>query len=483
MPNFTITSDKTRINLSPGGATEIVFTATNLAEAPVDTVAGVEWVSGPGTADWIGVVTGTEVSFGPNESKEIMVRFEAPNDPPKDALNADLQFRLVLKTSDGAEEKAESTTARIEKSQDWKRIAWLAAAVVLGLIVVVIAYWPTGEILVKKGSLKLITQQNRAISVSKANAVSLIPVASCEGRCDWTVFQPQGKEEILLQGASGAYLMANEDGVVGLLSDTGAPGTRWFRLDNPNKTVSLKSLISAGRLLFVSDGRVSATGTGSNPGAQFAQKPYPTKNYVLVLESFPEATQSNVVKMVMKLTELDAADAKRLVANLPQTLHTDAPVEELERLVHDLSRQRVRMRLMEAPRLPEGPYRIKVKRTNKYLHEDGRGDKLVSTRAQDRDDYSLFLVEQENDGIYRIKVKGSGRYWHEDGNGDKLVSTRYQSDDDFTRFYLELQADRSYRIRVKANNHYLHLTTRDQLVSSRAPIYDDLSRFFFQREQ
>ena len=36
-----------------------------------------------------------------------------------------------------------------------------------------------------------------------------------------------------------------------------------------------------------------------------------------------------------------------------------------------------------------------------------------------------------------MRVKADNTYLHVDGSGDKLVSTRYQANDDFTRFRLK----------------------------------------------
>jgi len=81
-------------------------------------------------------------------------------------------------------------------------------------------------------------------------------------------------------------------------------------------------------------------------------------------------------------------------------------------------------------------------------------------------------------GEYRIQVMGNGLFWHEDGNGDRKLSTRYQPNDDFTRFILEMQADGSYRIRVKASNRYLHAPGhQDWIVSTLAQVDDDYTRF------
>eukprot|EP00812_Abedinium_dasypus_P012117 NODE_5646_length_565_cov_263.027451.p1 GENE.NODE_5646_length_565_cov_263.027451~~NODE_5646_length_565_cov_263.027451.p1 ORF type:complete len:147 (+),score=31.30 NODE_5646_length_565_cov_263.027451:3-443(+) len=89
-----------------------------------------------------------------------------------------------------------------------------------------------------------------------------------------------------------------------------------------------------------------------------------------------------------------------------------------------------------------GSYRIQTKADGLYWHENGLGDKLLSTRFQPNDDYTRFFFEwQPNDDSFRIRVKADGRYLHEDGWGDKLLSTRYQPNDDFTRFYLRRLVD------------------------------------------
>ncbi|NEO94642.1 RICIN domain-containing protein [Moorena sp. SIO3I6] len=127
-----------------------------------------------------------------------------------------------------------------------------------------------------------------------------------------------------------------------------------------------------------------------------------------------------------------------------------------------------------------GEYRIQVVADNSYLHENGLGDKLVSTRYQPNDDYTKFiLTERLGDSSYRIQVKADNRYLHEDGLGDKLVSTRYQPNDDYTRFYFDKNDDDTFRIRVKADNSYLHEDgLGDKLVSTRYQPNDDYTRFY-----
>ena len=129
-----------------------------------------------------------------------------------------------------------------------------------------------------------------------------------------------------------------------------------------------------------------------------------------------------------------------------------------------------------------GTYRVKVKGDNRYWHEDGLGDKLVTTRYQPSDDFTWFTFEPQSDGSHRIKVKANNRYLHLDGGGDKLLSTRYQPNDDFTRFFLEKQSDGSYRIKVKATNTYLHEDGwGDKKVSTRYQSNDDFAKFIIMR--
>ena len=126
-------------------------------------------------------------------------------------------------------------------------------------------------------------------------------------------------------------------------------------------------------------------------------------------------------------------------------------------------------------------YQIKVKGSGRYLHEDGGGDKLVSTRYQPNDDFTKFIFERQSDGSYRIRGKASGRYLHEDGGGDKLVSTRYQPGDDFTRYLLVSQGSGTYRIKVKASGRFLHEDGGgDKLVSTRYQPNDDFTRFILE---
>ncbi|WNG24284.1 S1 family peptidase [Cystobacter fuscus] len=126
-------------------------------------------------------------------------------------------------------------------------------------------------------------------------------------------------------------------------------------------------------------------------------------------------------------------------------------------------------------------YRIQVKADGRFLHEDGWGDKLISTRYQPNDDYTQFILEPNGEG-WRIKVKADGLYLHEDGWGDKLISTRYQSNDDYTVFMFTPSGDGSWRISVKADGLFLHEDGwGDKLISTRYQSNDDYARFYLTR--
>ncbi len=131
-----------------------------------------------------------------------------------------------------------------------------------------------------------------------------------------------------------------------------------------------------------------------------------------------------------------------------------------------------------------GEYQIQVKATGQYLHVDGNNDKLLSTRYQPDDDFTLFIFEKQTDGSYKITVKATGNHLHEDGSNDKLLSTRYQPDDGFTRFILESQTDGSFRIKVQADGLYWHEDgSNDKLVSTRYQPNDDFTRFILVSNQ
>merc|ERR1712166_1111028 len=92
---------------------------------------------------------------------------------------------------------------------------------------------------------------------------------------------------------------------------------------------------------------------------------------------------------------------------------------------------------------------ISVKADGKLWRANDDDDKIVSA-GDTRDDYSVFVFEQQVDGSYRIRVKADGQYLHVDGLGDELLSTRYQSDDEYTRFFVEYMSnDGSWRFKLK----------------------------------
>lgn len=82
-------------------------------------------------------------------------------------------------------------------------------------------------------------------------------------------------------------------------------------------------------------------------------------------------------------------------------------------------------------------------------------ERMVVTTGDAFDDTTRFVLTKQQDGTFTIKVKASGLLLHEDGGGDKLLSTRYQPDDVYTRFQFEQQPDQSYRIKVVGSKRYL----------------------------
>lgn len=130
-----------------------------------------------------------------------------------------------------------------------------------------------------------------------------------------------------------------------------------------------------------------------------------------------------------------------------------------------------------------GEYRIQLKANGTYLHEDGLGDKKLSVRSQETDDFTRFIFESQEDGSYRIKVKADNLYLHEDGMADKLISTRAQETDDFTKFFVEKQRDGTVKIRVKATNRYWGVAvSTDKLVSTRNQNDNEFSRFNLEKQ-
>lgn len=139
----------------------------------------------------------------------------------------------------------------------------------------------------------------------------------------------------------------------------------------------------------------------------------------------------------------------------------------------------------------DGSFLIRGKASGKFLHEDGGGDKLLSTRYQPSppDDFSRFFLESiqgaeaDLSGTYRIRVKADGLYLHDDGGGDQLLSTRYQVTDDFTRFRVSRNADGTYRITTVATNRYWHEHAGgDMLISTRYNFDDEWNKFLFEKE-
>merc|ERR1712139_339542 len=113
----------------------------------------------------------------------------------------------------------------------------------------------------------------------------------------------------------------------------------------------------------------------------------------------------------------------------------------------------------------------------KLWRANDNDDKIVSAGDMS-DDYSVFVFEKQVDGSYRIRVNADGQYLHVDGLGDELLSTRYQSDDEYTRFFLEALSDGSWRLKLKGTGKYLHASDMtDNLVSTRYQTDDDYSRF------
>lgn len=121
--------------------------------------------------------------------------------------------------------------------------------------------------------------------------------------------------------------------------------------------------------------------------------------------------------------------------------------------------------------------KIQVQATNEFLHLDGLGDQLLSTRYPNADDdFTRFIFERQvNEASYRIRVKAGGMYLQEDGSGDKILSTRTTHDsrsfqeenENFTKFFLEFQEnDGTYKIRVKANGRYWYDDSEDSKIVS-----------------
>ncbi len=97
-------------------------------------------------------------------------------------------------------------------------------------------------------------------------------------------------------------------------------------------------------------------------------------------------------------------------------------------------------------------YRIRCVASGRYLHVGGypqdTGDAEIVCTLPEKysvpvngnfqqlvDDTYLFSLEKQPNSSYRFKCKANNKYLHVDGNGDNLLSTRYQANDDYTRFY------------------------------------------------
>lgn len=122
---------------------------------------------------------------------------------------------------------------------------------------------------------------------------------------------------------------------------------------------------------------------------------------------------------------------------------------------------------------------ITVRATDKLWRANDDSDDIVAATSSEKDDFSTFILEHQVDGSYRIRVKGDGQYLHVDGQGDQLLSTRYHVDDDYTRFFLEgPDADNLWRVKVKSTGKYLHAGENDaQEVGTNYQTTDDYSKF------
>lgn len=121
---------------------------------------------------------------------------------------------------------------------------------------------------------------------------------------------------------------------------------------------------------------------------------------------------------------------------------------------------------------------IRCVANGRNLHLDGLGDRLLSTRSVENDNYTRFFVEPQRDGTIRLRSLATGRYLHVNGRYDRLASTRWQPQDDFTKFIVCPQRDGSVRLKVLATKRYLHVNgLGDNLVSTRWQPNDAFTRF------
>ncbi len=352
MSKFTITTETTEIALSAGQAREIVYKIENQTDGSADATVEIEWLASQGSADWVDVVTGREVRLTARQSREVMVRFEAPKAPPKDALNKPLHFQLVLRSAEGQHpDRSDPATVRITGGADWSRLALIAGGVVVGLGVVVgilVALIPDDDPkpppvpkrLVKERDTPLYSVLgNRAYAmVNQQGSVTVAPSAECASKsnadkCIWSIFRDSETEELLIATRDDRYLGADQDGRVTLLAkaESARPDARWQVDRNPNVSFSFKS--HGGKLGFLQIiGRsVNAKGTGRAESNQF-QYSVPLH----LRRSASEAKQTvwlvragskriEVIKEVRTASGLGLKEAKKLVDEAPSVVVKDVP--------------------------------------------------------------------------------------------------------------------------------------------------------------
>lgn len=126
-----------------------------------------------------------------------------------------------------------------------------------------------------------------------------------------------------------------------------------------------------------------------------------------------------------------------------------------------------------------GVYKIRSEADDKLWHENGLGDRLVSTRFVEDDPFVRFAVqERASDGSYRIRSLGTGDPLRVD-SGDRLLSTRENIEDDRSRFFIESRPNGTWTFRVKETGEVLHYNGDDDLLlSTRAQPDDEFIRFF-----
>ncbi|MEM9304576.1 MAG: hypothetical protein AAGE01_20865 [Pseudomonadota bacterium] len=141
----------------------------------------------------------------------------------------------------------------------------------------------------------------------------------------------------------------------------------------------------------------------------------------------------------------------------------------------------VRIRF-EAPPAPDGVYRLRTEASLSFWHEDGFGDRLVSTRFQTDDAFSRFVLEDRGDGLVGLISRGSGGRLRVDPD-DQLLSTREDIDDAFASFLLAPEGNQVYRIFNDGNGRFLHEDGgNDQFLSTRFQPDDGFTRFGVFRE-